>query len=190
MPIIADTTHINPLDQRGVPHYRPAEPLPPICLTHGRPATGTYNGTLRFNRTRAHSLSDRLTAGLAQHPTEPGITYTDSEPDAIVHIAWPTCRRCRIRTKAKEFVFLALVFAAMCTVIGAFGAMQAGRRDIAIAFAFIIGLGTPAILLAITAAFTAATPAPTTARRSPDGMHLQVPGHPRAAENFPWSRGT
>ncbi|MGC4989795.1 hypothetical protein [Nocardia salmonicida] len=55
----------------------------------------------------------------------------------------------------------------------AFAAVQTGHRDIAVVLAFVIGLGAPVILLAITAAFTNVSLSPARyLRHSLDRKHL------------------
>lgn len=173
----------NPLDQRGIPHYSVTDPLPPFCLTHGRPAVGRYEASIQFDGTQRHSLQTRLASGLAadNHPLTPAAV--DSEADSVVHVSWPICRRCRLRIRAREFAFLFLVFAAMCTVIGLFAAAQAGLRQITTVLAFVLGLGAPAILLAITAVFTNVDPV-WNVKRSPDGKYLIVTASRSFAERL------
>jgi hypothetical protein len=175
--------HINPTDQRGVLHYTLADPLPGVCVEHGRTAIDTYQAAVQFDDTQRFTLSDRLGSYLAPAPDGFGIARQSSEADSVVHAHWPICRLCRMRVRAREYLFLFLVFAAMCTVIGAFAAVQTGQRDIAVALAFVIGLGAPLILLAITAAFTSVSSSPARhLRRSPDRTHLITRAHRRFAE--------
>ncbi|WP_280220099.1 hypothetical protein [Nocardia neocaledoniensis] len=181
--IAVESGSANPVDQRGVPHYTLVDVLPSVCVEHGRPAVETYEAAIQFDDTYRFTLSDRLGSYLSPAPDGVGIARQSSEADSVVHARWPICPRCRLRIHARGYLFLFLVFAAMCTVIGAFGAAQTGQRDIAVVLAFVIGLGAPVILLAITAAFTGLSTSPARhVRRSQDRKFLIVRAHRRFAE--------
>lgn len=178
-----DAAHINPTDQRGVSHYTLVDALPQVCIDHGRTAIDTHEAAIQFDSTQRFTLSDRLGSYLAAAPDGFEIARKSSEADSVVHAHWPICRLCRIRVRAREYLFLFLVFAAMCTVIGAFAAVQTGQRDVAVVLAFVLGLGAPVILLAITAAFTSVSSSPARhLRRSPDRKYLIARAHRQFAE--------
>lgn len=178
--IAYDPGSSNPVDQRGVLHYTLVDELPSVCVEHGNPAVETYEAAIQFEDTHRFTLWDRLASYLSPAPDGIGIARQSSEADSVVHAHWPICRRCRVRIRAREYLFLFLVFAAICTVIGAFGAAQTGQRDVAVVLALVIGLGAPVILLAITAAFTGLSASPARhIRRSADRRNLIVRAHRR-----------
>lgn len=173
----------NPVDQRGLPHYALVDTLPPICIRHGRPSVAEYETSIQFEDSHQITVWTRLEKSLALAPDGIDIARESSEADSVVHGTWPICRRCRLRIRAREFIFLFLVFATMCTVIGVFAAAQAGLRDITVVLALVIGLGAPVILLAITAAFTGSSVSPVRRpRRSPDRKYLIVRANRAFAE--------
>lgn len=86
----------NPFDQRGVRLYSVLDPLPPVCVTHGRPAIGEYEATIQFDGTERHTVWTRLVSGLVSDRHGSTIAGADSEADSVVHVKWPICRRCRL----------------------------------------------------------------------------------------------
>ncbi|MFC6011787.1 hypothetical protein [Nocardia lasii] len=171
------------VDQR-FSRFTLTEALPPICIQHGRSAVAwsetaiTFDGTQQY--TTAYGLKESyigedglLTKGLNKSASR------IPDADSVLHAKLPMCCWCRFRTGLYSFAFLAGVFAAICTLVGALAAQQAGRMDLAKYFAFAIFPGwIPIGMIVLVTLFNRVQPT-LNARRTADRRGIAVRAHPR-----------
>ncbi|MDO3647612.1 hypothetical protein [Nocardia mangyaensis] len=176
----------DPVDRRGLARLALVEELPPVCVPHGRAAVAEYEGGVTFSGTDEYHSPAVFWRGLGRRLGRrgylPGVGGPEPQPDALLDVTFHMCRRCRFRVQVYQFLCLALIFAAICTLIGGLAAAQQGATELAkyFAFAFLPGW-IPGGLLVIVALFTKARPR-WRVRRTPDRRHIAVRAHPRFAE--------
>ncbi|MFD3592190.1 hypothetical protein ACFWU5_05640 [Nocardia sp. NPDC058640] len=163
--------------------------LPPICIQHGRSADKWSDTAITFDGTQQYTTSYGLKEsyvgdeGLLTKGLNKSVSRIP-DADSVLHARLPMCRWCRLRTSLYSFAFLAGVFAAICTVIGALAAQQAGRMDLAKYFAIAIFPGwIPTGMIVLVTLFNRVQPT-LNARRTADRRGLAVRAHPHFIEQF------
>ncbi|MFC6013403.1 hypothetical protein [Nocardia lasii] len=127
-----------------------AGPLPPVCLVHGRPATGPKNQLLKFWGKPGAYRQEGFGRRLFELPKGAlgRIVAECNEPLAIIGAQWPECEQCAVRADTRVRVLIAYYMSSLLPLFVGVGLMA----TIPSAFAWILcAAGIGVIVLAVLA---------------------------------------